>query len=388
MNINYCSIWNQALGAWVGYATGVPSSFNNNLGAGAGRQSSGNNNNNIGNGAGGRVVGDKNSSMGYWAGIDSAGNNSLMLGNFAGQSSTGDQNVFLGQGAGGGNYVLGKVNGNDNIAIGTYANLYGGNINSTIAIGNGAMATADQAVALGTGARATGASSISIGTGNEVSGKNSGAFGDPNTVSGAGSYAFGNNNTIAQDNTFVLGTGVTTTQANSVVLGNASTDRAATAVTGITINGKAYTFAGVGSAASGVASVGSKGGERQLINVAAGEISQTSTDAINGSQLYATNQAIGNLSSTVTANKTKYFSVNSTGGGNEDMGTRAGQSIQGSRNIANGWESGRTIVGNNNIAQGPQTGNQVTGNFNQSAGYYAGSCTRSPARSTRSAGRS
>jgi trimeric autotransporter adhesin len=54
-----------------------------------------------------------------------------------------------------------------------------------------------------------------------------------------------------------------------------------------------YTFAGANPA--GVVSVGSAGNERQIQNVAAGQVTATSTDAINGSQLYATNQAINSL---------------------------------------------------------------------------------------------
>lgn len=51
----------------------------------------------------------------------------------------------------------------------------------------------------------------------------------------------------------------------------------------------------------------------------------TSTDAINGSQLFATNEAIDDLSGTVIANKTKYYSVNSTGGSNDDNLGATGQ---------------------------------------------------------------
>jgi trimeric autotransporter adhesin len=85
------------------------------------------------------------------------------------------------------------------------------------------------------------------------------------------------------------------------VLGNASTDRAATTVTSGVINGQTYTYAGPGSAASGVVSVGSVGGERQIINVAAGAVNASSTDAVNGSQLFATHQAIDSLGSQVSS---------------------------------------------------------------------------------------
>ncbi len=128
-----------------------------------------------------------------------------------------------------------------------------------------------------------------------VSGNQSTALGVSNTVTGYSASAVGNNNRIAQDNSFVVGNGVTTSQANSVVLGNASTDREATTEDGITLNGTNYTFAGPASAANGVASVGSVGQERQIINVAAGRVASDSTDAINGSQLNATNQAIDSL---------------------------------------------------------------------------------------------
>ncbi|MCS6474278.1 hemagglutinin, partial [Burkholderia thailandensis] len=176
---------------------------------------------------------------------------------------------------------------------------------NNVSMGTRATESQSDEITIGKGANASGAQSISIGTGNVVSGKGSGAIGDPSTVSGAGSYSIGNNNTVANSNTFVLGNGVTTTQDNSVVLGNQSTDRAAVAVSSETINGTTYNYAGVASPANGVVSIGGVGTERQLINVAAGQVSATSTDAINGSQLYATNQA-------VIAEDAK---VNSLGGG-------------------------------------------------------------------------
>ncbi|MEB7502810.1 hypothetical protein NGC23_21985, partial [Leclercia pneumoniae] len=57
-----------------------------------------------------------------------------------------------------------------------------------------------------------------------------------------------------------------------------------------TLRGTAYTFAGAAPAST--VSIGSVGKERTLTNLAAGRLSATSTDAVNGSQLYATNQAI------------------------------------------------------------------------------------------------
>ncbi|WP_207502266.1 YadA family autotransporter adhesin, partial [Campylobacter geochelonis] len=161
---------------------------------------------------------------------------------------------------------------------------------------NKLLAENSNAIAIGTGAQATAENSISIGTGNIVSGANSGAFGDPNEVSGTGSYAIGNNNTIKANDAFVLGSGVTNEVEGSVVLGNGSTVEKAVATKNVTINGKTYDFAGIAPVST--VSVGSSGKERTITNVAAGRISASSTDAINGSQLYATNLAIETLKTT------------------------------------------------------------------------------------------
>jgi len=172
-------------------------------------------------------------------------------------------------------------------------------------------ATGKNALAAGR-ALAGGESSVAIGEGASAKADFSTAVGFLNTVTGKNSTAIGASNNVAQENTQVLGNNVTTTQANSVVLGNASTDHAATAVDKVSINGEDYNFAGVGSTANGVVSVGKVGGERQIINVAAGEISASSTDAINGSQLHATNQAVEKLYAGA-GDTTHYVSVNDKG---------------------------------------------------------------------------
>ncbi|MDW6025961.1 YadA-like family protein [Mesorhizobium sp. BAC0120] len=188
----------------------------------------------------------------------------------------------------------------------------------TIAMGNNAVAGAADAVAIGTGAQATGANSISIGAGNIVSGANSAAIGDPSTITGSGSYSLGNNNTINANNAFVVGSGVTVATGldGAVVLGNGSSVSAAVPAPNVVIGGATYTFAGGAPAAGDVVSVGSAAAPRQIQNVAAGRISGTSTDAINGSQLFATNQAVGILNTTVnnitTGGGIKYFHANST----------------------------------------------------------------------------
>ena len=198
------------------------------------------------------------------------------------------------------------------------------------AIGKSSVAHGDNAVAMGNGSKVLGHDSIAIGTGNIVEANNSGAFGDPNVIKAdaTGSYAFGNNNVITTKNTFVLGNDVNNagnsisregTVENSVYLGNKSTatagDGSRTAslynikqdgtkgtsttagsvgtVTTATVGN--MTYGGFqGAKANGVVSVGAAGDERRIQNVAAGEISSTSTDAINGSQLYSVAKGVGN----------------------------------------------------------------------------------------------
>ena len=110
-----------------------------------------------------------------------------------------------------------------------------------------------------------------------------------------------------------LGTNAVNTVDNSVALGANAFDSAAASKTtaGTTtynssaINGTTYNYAG--GAPIGVVSVGSPGAERRIQNLAAGQVSATSTDAVNGSQLYA----VGNsIASTVMAGQTHYYSVN------------------------------------------------------------------------------
>ncbi|EQA03963.1 collagen-like triple helix repeat-containing protein, partial [Glaesserella parasuis] len=229
----------------------------------------------------------------------------------------------------------------DSSASGTYAT----------AIGYKAVAAGDNALAIGKGATASGKNSIAIGTGNQVIANKSGAFGDPNIIRGVqigtdsagnpiykgidGSYAFGNDNVITSSNTFVLGNNVNNkrdsngaltwmsatpegTVENSVYLGNNTTatagdgsqtgslknwkqdgSRGSTTTAGSTGTVSSVTVGNMiydgfaGATANGVVSVGAAGDERRIQNVATGEISSTSTDAINGSQLYNVAHRLG-----------------------------------------------------------------------------------------------
>ncbi|MFC7399956.1 YadA-like family protein [Chelatococcus sp. GCM10030263] len=238
----------------------------------------------------------------------------------------GDNTIPLGNGDTFNAAAGSNVTGNDNVAIGTNAGI-GVTANATTSIGYNASATAANAIAMGANAQASGANSISIGTGNVVSGANSGAFGDPSTITGAGSYSLGNNNTINANNAFVVGGGVTipTGLDGAVVLGNASTVSAAVPTPNAVIGGTTYTFAGGAPTAGDVVSVGSATAPRQIQNVAAGQLSATSTDAVNGSQLFATNTALEDIAGDITAINNgggiKYFHANSTEPDSQAIGT-------------------------------------------------------------------
>ncbi|MCK7230001.1 YadA-like family protein [Enterobacter asburiae] len=112
-------------------------------------------------------------------------------------------------------------------------------------------------------------------------------------ANGQGSTAVGYNARSTGLNSLALGRDAQSLNEGDVALGAGSVTDAAVATTGVTINGVDYTFAGINPLST--VSVGSLGHERTITNVAAGRITADSTDAINGSQLYATNAAINTL---------------------------------------------------------------------------------------------
>ena len=173
---------------------------------------------------------------------------------------------------------------------------------------------------------------ITIG-GNSIDGL--GASGLSANAGEVGSIALGNNasTAAAATNSIALGSGATVTggvgaiaigagataaTAGGVALGQGSIDRAAVPTTGATIGGVAYGFAG--TAPTSVVSVGAPGAERQIVNVAAGQLSAGSTDAVNGSQLFATNTQVGANAANIATN-TSNITANTTAITNLNNGT-------------------------------------------------------------------
>ncbi|MDK4708753.1 Knh-like trimeric autotransporter adhesin [Kingella negevensis] len=191
--------------------------------------------------------------------------------------------------------------GESSIAMGTGINVTAA-ATQAIGIGYANNVSGAQSIAVGQNATVTGTQSIAIGYGNRVTGSHSGAFGDPTVVTGNSSYSIGNHNKLATDSTYALGSNITNTTTNSVFLGdnsrsfaqaNSNLNASTGAHVALNTNTSAYTYNNLNSTqvkgvdnVVGVVSVGSDNATRQIQGVAAGVVSENSTDAINGSQLY------------------------------------------------------------------------------------------------------
>ena len=234
--------------------------------------------------------------------------------------------------------------GNNSKAMGRNSFAYGSHAEAlteyTYAIGSQARTSAYDTVAIGNGAYVSGTSSVAIGRTNNLTGENSVVIGaNNNDIKGNQSTVIGYNNKMAGDmeqtiigaNSETSGQGAmaigTHTQAtaidavgvgnniiadkpNAVAIGTNSVTDDAVAVADMTVNGKIHAVAGTNPSA--VASFGAKdragfGGvtnyTRQLTNVAAGQVNASSTDAVNGSQLFAVAEEVGNNGAQIAKNK-------------------------------------------------------------------------------------
>ena len=219
------------------------------------------------------------------------GKNSLAIGSQAGaygdkSTSLGDTNMV------GFDMTDGTTSGAASSAVGTDNKVYG---NNSYVIGGG-NTIGSATITETTEANGDKIKKVTAGT---VKGNTAGAFGYKNTITTDNAYVVGNNSTASADGAMVLGSSASVTgkngvalgnntkvaNENAVAIGNGSETAAAVATPSATINGVAHNFAGVNPAST--VSVGKAGAERTITNVAAGRISATSTDAINGSQLYA-----------------------------------------------------------------------------------------------------
>ena len=226
------------------------------------------------------------------------GDNSLALGTQVGaygtrSSSIGDTNQV------GLDMKDGNKSGKESAAVGSQNTIYGNQayaVGAGNTIGSATVNTATEANGSAAGADQDKITTVTAGT---VKGNMAGAFGYKNTINADNAYAVGSNSTVSADGAMVLGNNASVTakngmalgsntkaaNENAVALGAGSETAAAVATSSATINGTAHNFAGVNPVST--VSVGKAGSERTITNVAAGRISAASTDAINGSQLYA-----------------------------------------------------------------------------------------------------
>ena len=328
-------------------------------------------------GKGFSAIGNKSVVIGFNNGNDSAspmvaGNESVILGN---QSSVWTNKITSGTMTSiddipKGSHIIGNrstiTESKDSVVVGNDSTIT--NADESIAIGKKASVEAANSIAIGSGAKASGEKSISIGTGNEVKGNKSSAIGDPSyidttatgthvhgndngtatnpikasestfmgntnlagTAGTTGIHVVGNNNTVDSSNVMVMGNNVTvgTGLDGAVVLGNASSADQYAAATDSTINGVTFEAAGyagnTGLSNGSIVSVGATGAERQIKNVAAGAVTATSTDAVNGSQLYKTAETILKMP------------INMAGDSGDTVGLKLGKTVNIKGSVASG----------------------------------------------------
>lgn len=193
-------------------------------------------------------------------------------------------------------------------ATNTYAYAIGGNAQAkgrwSIAMGTNAVAEDDASVAIGTWSNATSGQSAAVGYQakakalgatalgrlTNVTAEDGTAIGSSTSVTGLNGTAIGNKANVTVKNGVAIGTEANAKNENAVAIGSGSETAAAVGTTSETVNGEIHNFAGINPTST--VSVGKTGVERTITNVAAGRLSATSTDAINGSQLYAVNTEV------------------------------------------------------------------------------------------------
>ena len=180
---------------------------------------------------------------------------------------------------------LQAVAGKNTVAAGT----------GSVALGDNAKTGADatNAVALGNNAQADGVNGVALGSKAQVDGVNGVALGSKAQVDGVNGVAIGSSAQADGTNGVALGSGAKANDANSVALGSGATTAPVVGTASGTVNGTKYDFAG--GQPVGTVSVGAPGAERTITNVAAGRLGPNSTDAVNGSQLHATNTELGQV---------------------------------------------------------------------------------------------
>ncbi|EFL1695419.1 hemagglutinin, partial [Escherichia coli] len=187
------------------------------------------------------------------------------------------------------NYLASEAKGDGSIALGSRTFAKG---ELSVSLGSVSSAEGMASNAIGATAEAKGDMATAVGFNALANAGNALAVGSQSSANKKDALAVGSEANAAQNETVALGHGATVTVAKgNVSIGADSRDKQAQKVTEAKVRtkrGAEVTYSGfAGNNAASVVSVGDAGKERQIVNVGAGAISDTSTDAINGSQLYA-----------------------------------------------------------------------------------------------------
>ncbi|AZT49005.1 hypothetical protein EI538_07190 [Salmonella enterica] len=215
-----------------------------------------------------------NPSKGYVAG------SSIAIGYYS--MATGDSSTALG------GYSLAESIGS--IALGSGAHTTSTAKYAT-AVGTNSFASNLYAIAVGTNSNASGKNSIALGRDTDASGERSLTIGLSANAKSTDSMAFGYNTSVTADatNSIALGSGAVTSAENSVAIGSNST-----------------------ATETNVVSVGSDVLKRKIVNVGNGIVSETSTDAVNGSQLFSTNENVSQNTMDIAANTTNISNLSNS----------------------------------------------------------------------------
>ena len=151
----------------------------------------------------------------------------------------------------------------------------------------------------------------------KLTGKNSFVFGEGAEVDSDNAYAIGKEAVANVSNSIAIGNGAKATEENTVAIGNDSITNTAIGTESETINGTTHTFAG--SAPLGTVSIGDIGKERTVTNVAAGRVSDTSTDAVNGSQLHAVIEETNKIGTKVNIHETRINDITAKVDSNKEL---------------------------------------------------------------------
>ncbi|HAF2524798.1 TPA: autotransporter adhesin SadA [Salmonella enterica] len=280
------------------------------------------------------AMGYKASAMGKWSTAigsysDSSGDSSLALGVKA--ASAGNRAIAMGaSSSAAGNFamamgVLSTASGENSVALGYKATASG---STAVALGYQTTASGDDSAAFGNGAQAIGTNSVALGTGSTALEDNSVAVGNSTTqrqityvakgdinanstdaVTGAQIYSLsqsvadrlGGGASVNSDGTvnaplYKVGTGIYNNVGSALSALNSSITNTEASVAGLADDALLW------DSSASAFSANHSGSDSKITNLAAGTLAADSTDAVNGSQLFATNENVSQNTTNIAAN--------------------------------------------------------------------------------------